>query len=68
MSLLFPGKTVIARGRVAMLAGRNGCRPAEWFAHWRDARGKKHLMVIFPGELEAVKTDGGFQRLMSECE
>lgn len=68
MSLLFPGKTVMARGRVAVLEGRNGCRPAEWFASWKDDRGKRHLMVIFPGELQAVKTAEGFQQLLPGVE
>lgn len=65
---LRPGMTVLARNREAVLDGRNGCRPAEWFASWKDDRGKRHLMVIFPGELQAVKTTEGFQHLLPGME
>ena len=67
--LLKPGMTVLARSLSmrreiqAVLEGRNGCRPEQWLARWKDHRGE-HLAIIDPGNLLAVRTENGFQRGM----
>lgn len=50
--LLKPGMTVLARSLSmrreiqAVLEGRNGCRPEQWLARWKDHRGE-HLAHVF---------------------
>ena len=71
--LLKPGMTVLARSLSmrceiqAVLEGRNGCRPEQWLARWKDHRGE-HLAIIDPGNLLAVRTENGFQRVMPGVE
>ena len=71
--LLTPGMTVLPRSLSmrreiqAVLAGRNGCRPEQWLARWKDHRGE-HLAIIDPGNLLAVLTENGFQRVMPGVE
>lgn len=71
--LLRPGTTVLARSLShgteieAVLEGRNGCRPEQWLARWKDHRGE-HLAIIDPGNLLAVWTENGFQRVMPGVE
>lgn len=71
--LLRPGTTVLARSLSrgteieAVLEGRNGCRPEQWLARWKDHRGE-HLAIIDPGNLLAVRTENGFQRVMPGVE
>lgn len=50
-----------------MLEGRNGCRPEQWLARWKDRRGE-HLAIIDPGNLLAVQTENGYQRVMPGAE
>lgn len=71
--LLKPGMTVLARSLSmrreiqAVLEGRNGCRPEQWLARWKDHRGE-HLAIIDPGNRLAVWTENGFQRVMPGVE
>ena len=71
--LLKPGMTVLARSLSmrreiqAVLEGRNGCRPEQWLARWKDHRGE-HLAIIAPENLLAVLTENGFQRVMPGVE
>lgn len=71
--LLKPGMTVLARSLSmrreiqAVLEGRNGCRPEQWLARWKDRRGE-HLAIIDPGNLLAVQTEKGFQRVIPGTE
>lgn len=71
--LLKPGMTVLARSLSmrreiqAVLEGRNGCRPEQWLGTWKDHRGE-HLAIIDPGNLLAVLTENGFQRVMPGVE
>lgn len=71
--LLKPGMTVLARSLShrreiqAVLEGRNGCRPEQWLARWKDQRGE-HLAIICPDNLLAVQTEHGFQRVMPGVE
>ena len=71
--LLQPGMTVLARSLSigceieAVLEGRNGCRPGQWLARWKDHRGE-HLAIIASGNLLAVRTEEGFQRVMPGTE
>lgn len=71
--LLKPGMTVLARSLShrreieAVLEGRNGCRPEQWLARWKDRRGE-HLAIICPDNLLAVQTENGFQRVMPGAE
>ena len=71
--LLKPGMTVLARSLSmrreiqAVLEGRNGCRPEQWLARWKDHRGE-HLAISDPGKLLAVRTENGFQRVMPGVE
>ena len=71
--LLKPGMTVLARSLSmrreiqAVLEGRNGCRPEQWLARWKDHRGE-HLAIIDPGNLLADMVQNGFQRVMPGVE
>ena len=66
--LLKPGMTVLARSLShrreieAVLEGRNGCRPEQWLARWKDQRGE-HLAIIDPGNLLAAyrALDAGYK-------
>lgn len=74
MPVLKPGATVLARQistgkiRIAVLEGRNGCRPHEWYAHFQDKCGKSHLMIVVPEALHAVQTECGFQSILPGIE
>lgn len=71
--LLQPGMTVLARSLSmrreiqAVLEGRNGCRPEQWLARWKDHRGE-HVAIVCPENLLAVQTENGFQRVMPGVE
>ena len=71
--LLQPGMTVLARSLSmrreiqAVLEGRNGCRPEQWLARWKDHRGE-HVAIVCPENLLAVQTENGFQRVMPVVE
>ncbi len=51
----------------AVLEGRNGCRPEQWLARWKDHRGE-HVAIVCPENLLAVQTENGFQRVMPGVE
>ena len=71
--LLRPGMTVLARSLSrgteieAVLEGRNGCYPEQWLGKWKDHRGE-HLSIIDTGNLLAVRTENGFQKVFPGTE